>query len=158
MEEKKVGFEKAPKKVNRIGWGMAVLWVLFAGFGDLVNWIPVLGTAVAWAFWGLFTFYLWKTKHGLANPKRAVTELVSLALETFPALQGLPTMIVATIIIIFLSRLEDRTGLNVMPYIKPGAKIRLPRKAPPLNSGGVRAPRKAPPVIDVESEVVEDNE
>lgn len=119
---------------------------------DAVNVIPILGTAMAGCYWIGLTFYLKKTGHGIISWRRLAPTLVSLAIEIMPFLQVLPSIFASTLAIIILSRLEDRTGLNIVKHASP--KMRLPRKPQPLNQDGVRGPRQREPQI---INVTEDN-
>ena len=129
------------QKKNRIGWGMIIGWFLLSGLADLCTLIPFVGTAVGPAYWVLFGFYLWKTGHGLVNWRRAVPGLLSIVGEFIPFVQALPTIWTATILIIILSRLEDKTGIAISQHFSK-RNMRFPDRRRPLNKNGVRQPRK----------------
>ena len=130
------------KKKNRIGWGMIVVLIISAGFVDLANMVPILGGLVTTAYWSAITWYLWKTKHGLFNWKKLASEIISLITEWIPFLSFIPSVIAATIVIIFISRFEDKTGIKLSPG-KITKGITSARKSAPLNSDkGIRKPRQ----------------
>lgn len=134
MEEKNKGY--------RIGWGMIVILLGLASIADLTTLIPIVGDFVGPVFWLGMSWYLWKTGHGLLKPKTFIPEIISLIAEFIPVVQELPTIIAATLAIIIVSRLEDKTGISLLAPISRGQKVRLPSKPPPLNQGGVRQPQK----------------
>ena len=118
------------KPKHRIGWLAIIVLLLVSGIADLTTLIPLVGDFVGPVFWICMSWYLWKTKHGLINWKNLVPELISLVAELIQIVQEFPTIIGATIVIIVISRLEDKTGIKLTP----------PSKIKPLNQGGVRKP------------------
>lgn len=120
---------------------MAFILLGVATIAELITLIPFAGDFVGPAFWVCMSWYLWKTGHGILNPKTFVPELISFAAEMIPAVQELPTIMVATLLIIIVSRFEDNTGISVMNPLSKGQKVNLPKKVIPLNQGGKRAPR-----------------
>ncbi len=129
-------------KKYRIGlWG-SIIFIVAAILFDVLTLIPLVGSFLGWIFWIGASIYLWKTKHGLANWKTLVPKILSVVGELIPGIQSLPTIITATIIIIVISRMEDKTGIKLMPT--PNKKIpgitppRLNRS--PLNNRGIRYP------------------
>lgn len=135
--------EEQPKKKYRIGWFAIIFWVAIAIILDVITFfIPGLGGPIcSIIFFPLFSLYLWKTKHGLINWKNGASQVIGLASEWIPAIQALPVIVVPVIIIIIMSRIEDKTGISIpLPGKKPG--VTPPRiQRVPLNQGGVRAPR-----------------
>lgn len=132
--------DREQNKKYRIGWGMAAVIVFVAAFFDVFNAIPAVGTILAGLYWFSFGIYLWVTGHGLMNPRRLAPGLVSMAIEAFPAIQSLPALTAATIVVIVLSRMEDFSGVNILPNKKG---VRAPDKKIPLNQNGMRLPRRA---------------
>ncbi len=129
------------KKKNRIGFGMIIVLIVSAGIVDIVNIIPIIGGFTTTAYWAAISWYLWKTGHGLFNWKIVIPEIASVVLEWIPYLSFTPSVVVATIGIIFISKFEDKTGISLMP-IAAIKKMTLPRRSPPLNANpGIREPR-----------------
>lgn len=134
--------EESTGKKNRI----STIGILLIGFCaiifELITLIPFAGTLLGWVYWVGLTFYLWKTGHGLANWKLVAPSIISFAAEFFPAVQELPTIVAATIIIVIVSRIEDKTGVRLMPGTKkPGMTPPRGGRPAPLNSGGLRPPQ-----------------
>lgn len=117
---------------TRISNLMAVLLVFIAICADLATFIPLVGDLVAPAYWFAMVIYLWTIGCGFLNARRLATELLSFVLEMIPGLQELPTIFLATILIIVFVRLEDRTGLKLAKPFSEGKR--------PLNANGFRSP------------------
>src|SRR3989344_8145845 len=128
-------------KKHRIGILAIVILVLISGLADATTLIPLVGDFVGPVFWVFMTYYFYKTKHGLLNWKNLAPSIVSFVAEFIPVVQEFPTIIGATIVIIFVSRLEDKTGISLMKPLSQGQKVHLPSRTPPLNQGGIRQPR-----------------
>ncbi len=122
------------KKKYRIGWFSAFILLLLAGTADFISVIPFIGDA----FWVFMAGYLWKTGHGLLNIKRLISGVSSIVIESVPFLSALPSILVATMLIIGFSRIEDKTGIS----LESSAGIRKPNIKMPLNKDGTRLPRK----------------
>jgi hypothetical protein len=133
--------EEGQEKKYRISWKMIIFWVGIAIIIDLLTIIPIVGDIAGPAYWLIFGFYLYKTKHGLVNWKTLAPEIISVAGEMIPVAQALPSILAATIVIFVVSRSEDKTGISILAPLSKGQKVRLPNKIPPLNQGGVRSPR-----------------
>lgn len=131
---------KEQKKKYRIGFGMVFILIMMAGVADIVSLIPFVGTLVGPTFWVVMSWYLWKTGHGLLNWKTIIPEGISVVAEIIPVIQELPTIIVATIVIVVISRVEDKTGISLANPLSKGQKVRLPSRTPPFNEGGIRKP------------------
>jgi len=140
-------------KRYRIGWGAATLLLIIALVFDGLTLIPFVGDAVAWVYWIPAAIYFWRAGLGFANWKIWVPELLSFVAEIIPAVQELPTIVVATFAIIVISRIEDRTGISVNPVktLTPSRMI----KRQPLNKDGVRKPSSG---SDLADEIEEENE
>ncbi len=123
-----------PKKKYRIGGFAIVILLILTLIADFVSIIPFLGDI----FWVFMSYYLFKTGHGLLNMRNLAPTIMSFITESVPFLSSLPSIIAATIVIIIFSRIEDKTGLSVVPknaVIKGAEKI-------PLYQDGKRLPRK----------------
>ncbi|HEY4503557.1 MAG TPA: hypothetical protein VJJ28_00390 [Candidatus Paceibacterota bacterium] len=128
-------------KENRIGTIAILVLIFVSGLADAGTLIPFVGDFVSPLFWTCMTYYLYKIKHGLLNWKIFAPSIVSFVSEFIPVVQAFPTIIGATIAIIFVSRLEDKTGISLMKPLSQGQKVHLPSRTPPLNQGGIRQPR-----------------
>lgn len=126
----------------RISLISGIIFIFTAGIFDILTFIPLVGDFIGWIFWIGASIYLWYTGHGLSNWKIAVPEITSTIAELIPAVQSLPTIITGAIIIFTVSRVEDRTGVKLIPSKKPGVTPpRLNRQQ--LNSKpGIRYPNK----------------
>src|SRR3989344_5330043 len=92
-------------------------------FSLILHAIPVAGTlleaGMAFIFSGLFslTFYIWfKIKDvRFMTWRRIVPQLAALVIELIPILDLLPSRVLSILIIIFLTRLEDKKHLRINP-------------------------------------------
>jgi hypothetical protein len=144
------------KTKYRITFWAGAIFIIVGLIFDLFTLIPFVGDFIGWLFWLGGGYYLYKTGHGLANWKTAVPELISFVAEFIPAVQELPTIFIATIIIVVVSRFEDKTGVSLMPKMsKKIAGATPPRLKPtPVNSEpGVRQPNN---VIELQQPQQED--
>jgi hypothetical protein len=131
-------------KKHRIGWGMFFLILVVAILFDVATFfLPFAGDLIAPIYWGAFSWYLFKTGHGLLNWKTGIAEGLSLLGEMIPVVQALPTICTATAVIFFISRLEDKTGLSIT-QIAGKVKNPMAKRLEPFYKDGVRQPRKAP--------------
>lgn len=115
------------KKTYRIGTLAIVIFLTIAIVFDLFTLIPLVGDFLGWIFWFGASVYLWKSGHGLANWKILTPEIISITGELIPGIQELPTIIASSLIIIIMSRIEDRTGFSLLPKTTK----KLPGTTPP---------------------------
>ncbi len=123
-----------------------IIWLCLAGMFELASLIPLVSGPVTAAFYALLTLYLYKTGHGIVSVRNLSAEFVSLAIEFFPGISFIPSIMAATSVIFVMSRLEDKAGkFHISNNLKkPG--ITPPRKAPnPFNKAGTRLPRQQLP-------------
>ncbi len=137
-------------KINyRLTLGDCAKVVICGGIFDLITLIPIAGDFLGWSFFAGLSYYLFKKGHGLANWKLVAPQVVSTIAELIPAVQELPTILAATIVIVVASRAEDRTGISLVPS-KIGKKIpgrTEPRlKRVPLNQNESRQPTNITPM------------
>ncbi|MEK7463747.1 MAG: hypothetical protein AAB610_01340 [Patescibacteria group bacterium] len=130
------------KKKYRIGIMGIIVFVCFAGIFDLLTLIPFVGSLFGWVYFVIFTIYLAQTGHGFINPKTLVPQVISIVAEFIPAVQELPTILAATIAVIIISRIEDKTGISLMPGAKVGVTAAR-KKINPANKNGRREPVSA---------------
>ncbi|MDQ5893040.1 MAG: hypothetical protein QG640_50 [Patescibacteria group bacterium] len=138
------------KKKYRIGVLGIIVFVCLAGIFDLLTLIPFVGTLFGWVYFVIFTIYLVKTGHGFINAKTLAPQAISIVAEFIPAVQELPTIIAATIAVIAISRIEDKTGISLMPGSKIGVTAAR-KKINPANKNGVRGPMKRPSGPDMDA-------
>ncbi|HTK32979.1 MAG TPA: hypothetical protein VL335_00320 [Candidatus Paceibacterota bacterium] len=124
------------KQTYRLKNGAVALFLMAAGVADLTTLIPFVGDFVGPIFWTLAAVYLWRKGLGLVNAKRLGAELISFVCELIPGVQEFPTIFIASVAIVAMSRIEDKTGFKI-PLKGKGVKGRVP-----VNHDGVRAPQK----------------
>ena len=133
---------------NRLGSNAIVTLIVIAIIVDLLSLIPSVGTIVGPLFWIGAGMYFWKAGLGFINGKRLTTGIISVIMEMILLLQWLPMNLIGIIVIIIITRIEDKTGISLSPL--PVGKAGLPlvqggMRSPkitssPLNQGGIRAP------------------
>lgn len=129
----------------RIGNAGVVLLIAGASLADLLSLIPLVGDVVGPLFWICAGFYFYKQGMGVISMRRAIPTIISFVGELIPVVQELPMILGGIIAVIIITRIEDRTGIQ-LPATKSFTKMNKP-----LNSGGVRAPqRKNPKEQDTE--------
>jgi len=124
------------KKKYKIGNGAVATLIALASLVDILTLIPFVGTFIGWLFWVLVGVYFWKVGLGFVNWRRLAPSIVSALIELFPFAQEFPTIVAAMVIILTLTRIQEKTGLSLLAPLKKGQKIRLPEKIEPLYSGG----------------------
>lgn len=129
-------------KKNRIEFTSIVILIVTAILIDILNLIPILGGIVSTFYWMFVSLYLWKTGHGLINWRSIIPESISVIIEWIPALSFIPTVFISTVIIIIISRVEDKTGISITlggktAGITPKRSTRVPVNGTP----GIRPPR-----------------
>lgn len=132
-------------KKYRMGMLGIVFWLGLAIIADLASLIPFVGSVVGPIFWVIFSIYLWKIGCGFVNARRLATGSLSMVAEIIPGIQELPLVVVGVIIVIFMVRAEDKTGISLTPHSGKitklnGSNARLPEKRVPLNVDGIRMP------------------
>ncbi|MBP6858551.1 MAG: hypothetical protein KBC33_01830 [Candidatus Pacebacteria bacterium] len=137
--------EQESGKKNRISNKAAALLIGSAIIADLLTLIPIVGIIVGPTYWVLINIYLFKSGFGFMNGKRLAASGVSAIAEIIPAIQALPTITLAMIIIVVTTRIEDKTGISVGslssgPHLNSGGVRRAAQKQQPLNQGGTRPP------------------
>jgi hypothetical protein len=121
------------EKKHQIGNLAIVILTILATVADLLSLIPFVGDFVGPIFWIFAGIYFWKSGMGLVNGKRLAASLISLVAEMIPGVQELPTIIAGMIIIIVVTRLEDKTDIKLPATGTASART-------PLNAGEVRMP------------------
>ena len=120
-----------------------------AALGDLLSLMPFVGSFVGPIFWVLTGIYFWIEGMGIMNGKRLATGAISMVAELIPAIQALPSLIVGIIVVIGMSRIEEKTGISLMNLKNNKSRISQngvtpPRlnRAPVNNQQGIRYPNK----------------
>lgn len=146
----------------RLGWGSIFVLMAAAGFADLVSLIPFAGDVVSPIYWFCVAGFLYLKGFGLMNPGRLATQLVGFAAELIPVVQEFPVFLLATALLIILTRVEDKTGIKANfsgrnlndPATMNRNGVRLPSgQNQPLNSGGMRQPSGSRDTSDQEPTV-----
>jgi hypothetical protein len=120
-------------KKHQISNLAVVTLTMLATVSDLLSLIPFVGDFVGPIFWVGASVYFWKSGMGFVNGKRLATGAISLVAEMIPAIQEFPTIVAGMIIIIVMTRFEDKTGIKLPT---PGTSS----TRTPLNVGEVRMP------------------
>lgn len=134
-------------KAHKIPTAAGIILVVVALIADLLTLIPFAGDFVSPIFWVAVSIYFWKRGMGIVTGKQGVAKIISFIAEFFPGIQALPTIFLAMLVIVGVTRFEEKTGLPIssMAGGKPGTKMnvagsRLPTPKVPLNQGGIRPP------------------
>ena len=135
---------------HRIGTIAVFIFVGCALIADLIGLIPFAKDFTATIFWGVSMYALHKKGVSAFNGSKLGAMVISWAAGMIPVIQELPIEITAGIVaIIFISRLEERTGLKTRGSLNSGGR-REPEQDPesrrnqnfrPAVLDGVRAPR-----------------
>lgn len=105
----------------RMKGGTIAILIAVAAFADLITLIPIAGDFVGPVYWICVSILLYMKGFGIFNARRFITSAVSTVAEIIPVVQELPMLLVGTIVLIIFSRIEDKTGMNIMPGKKKGA-------------------------------------
>jgi hypothetical protein len=122
------------KKIGIMGICILIFIALVA---DLLSIIPLVGTIIGPLFWILVAVYLWVKGFGFLNLRRAAPMILSTAGELIPAIQALPTILAGTIALIFILKVQEKTGLSLT---NPTKGTLRPTVSGGLNQNGVRMP------------------
>ena len=132
-EDAGVGDDDAARgETRRITAASAVLMLGTALFYDGIEtvlslilyasiYLAPLEPGIAFLISGLFslTFYIWFTIKGVRfmTWRRILPQLAALVIELVPVLDLLPSRVFSILIIIFLTRLEDRMHMRITPKL-----------------------------------------
>ncbi|HEY0907747.1 MAG TPA: hypothetical protein VGE35_00150 [Candidatus Paceibacterota bacterium] len=111
--------EKKKKKKRRINNGEATVLILMAIIFDVLSLWPAINVVVvviAQAFTALF-FLLNRVNIFSGGYKKLVPYLIACVAEAIPFVSIVPMITVETIVIIGISRAEDKAGISVTPGI-----------------------------------------
>lgn len=121
--------------------GMSILLMGFATICDFFSLIPLVGDAVAPIFWVIVGIYFWSKGMGILNGRKLAVTAISFVAEMIPWVQELPMLLAGITAMLFIIRIEDKTGKSL---IKPMSKgITPPRltRNPFNGQEGIRPPR-----------------
>ncbi len=129
---------------HKISTLAGIILVFLAILADILSLVPLAGTIVGPIFWLVVGLYFWNIGMGVINGKRLATGAISIVAEIIPVIQSLPTITVAIIVIIIMTRIEEKTGISVSSLTKRTPGVTPPRLKPPrLNAEqGIRYPNK----------------
>ncbi len=132
--------EEKGKTKYRVSMPMSVLLMGFATVCDLLSLIPFVGDAVGPIFWIIVGIYFWTKGMGILNGRKLAVAVISFVAELIPVVQELPMLLAGIIAMLFIIRVEDKTGKS---FVKPMSKGITPPKLKrnPFNNDGVRLPR-----------------
>lgn len=128
-------------KQYRIGTVAAGLLIILAIIFDILTLIPIVGDFLGPLFWVMASIYFWKIGMGFVNGRKLAVTLISLVAELIPVIQEFPAILLGIIVVIVMTRIEDRTGVSLSPTKKPGVTAPRIQRAPVNATPGVRPPR-----------------
>lgn len=134
--------EEKGKTKYRISAGMSVLLIAFAVICDLFSLIPFIGDIFGSIFWIIVGIYFWTKGMGILNGRKLAVTAISFVAEMIPVVQELPMLLAGIIAMLFIIRVEDKTGKSLIkPMSKGVTPPRLQRK--PFNGEeGIRPPNQ----------------
>ncbi len=128
-------------KKGDLGTKESIFLILLALVADLSTLIPLVGDFVGPLFWTFITVYFWKKGMGIINWRRFAPSIVSFIAELIPIIQSLPSIVVCMVIIVFLTKIEKKTGISVTNIVNKKIIPKRPIARIPLNIDGSRPPR-----------------
>lgn len=115
--------EQAPKeKKNRIGNSELFMLIPFAVVFDLLSLIPGVNVVVVVIAQFLLALFFRIHKVNVLSKKRLVTFIIATIAEAIPVLSILPALTIETIIMVAITRAEDKTGIQVPGNISVSGK------------------------------------
>jgi hypothetical protein len=108
-----------PEKKHRIGNGEIVMLLVFALIFDLISLIPFVNIAVVIVAQSLMALFF--SMHGVnvLSKRRAIPYILGWIIEIIPAISAIPAITIETIIMIVLTRIEDKTGIDPAGGVTP---------------------------------------
>ncbi len=112
LENKKE--KKAKSKEPRIGAAEIAVLLFFAVFMDILSLIPIANDVVDIVAQSLIAVFFFVNGVNIftGGYKKLVPYIVGWIVEAIPVVSVFPTITIETIIIIIISRIEDRTGIS----------------------------------------------
>lgn len=102
----------APEKksfTNMIGMPEAAVLLFFATIFDVLSLIPIANVTIVFVGQGLMVlFFFFMGVNVFSGPKRIAAYLISTIIEAIPAISMFPSFILETIIIIAVTRAENK--------------------------------------------------
>lgn len=136
--------DKKPKTQYRISIPISIVIMAFATVCDLLSLIPLVGDIVSPIFWGIMAAYFWTKGMGFLNGRRFAVAAVSFVAEMIPAVQELPFILAGAIAVLFMIRVEDKTGISLVKPMSKGVTPARLEKNPFNGQKGTRLPNKRP--------------
>ncbi|MCX6716356.1 MAG: hypothetical protein NTV72_00285 [Candidatus Taylorbacteria bacterium] len=121
------------KTKYRISTTTSVFLVLSAIILDIITFfLPVVGGLVEVVAAVIYGIYFYLKGLGIISGKRVAVVIIDVIAKIIPLIQEIPFNTAAMLAILFMVRVEDKTGINVVAAINPaGAKsIRLKTRNP----------------------------
>lgn len=110
-------------KKERISTTETVGLVAFALICDVLSFIPVANIIIAMIAPIIFGLAFYLNGISLISPKKAMTAGLSLIVEMVPVLSSLPAYTAGVLVIIYLTNVEDKTGVNLTGKLSAKAKM-----------------------------------
>lgn len=104
--------QKKSKK-NRIGTSEAATLLFFAALCDLFSIIPVVNDVLVFLGQGLIALFFFIHGVNIFSKKKVVPYVIASITEAIPAISAFPTFLLETIIIIVITRIEDKKGIKI---------------------------------------------
>ncbi len=120
---------------------MSIGLMIAATVGDLISLIPLAGDIVSPIFWTIVGLYFYTKGMGFFNGRRLAVAAVSFVAEMIPAIQELPFLLAGIIAVLFMIRVEDKTGLSLVKPMTKGVTPPRMERNPFNGQPGVRPPR-----------------
>lgn len=99
-------------KKHRIGIIAIVVLLATALIADLLCLIPIVGDILGPIYWIIASVYFWRAGIGF-NAPRVAASVISTVAELIPGIQELPSIIVCMLVIVVMTRVEDKTGISL---------------------------------------------
>lgn len=141
--------QQGPKE-SKISNTTGALMVATAGILDLISIIPVVGQALA-SVGSFVIFLIWFLILGLplVTPKKLLTTLSAYVIEIIPAISALPAITVGVILMIVLTRAEEKTGIQLLDKKGVPTFGTLAKAGSAVRTAGKMVPKSLPHMNDM---------
>jgi hypothetical protein len=116
--------EEPKKKKGRLGGPEIAVLIFFALIFDLLSLIPIVNDVVVIVGQALMALFFFIHGVNVFSKKNIIQYLAGWVVEAIPAISIFPTFILETIIIIAVTKFEDKTGIEVST--NPADKLKAP--------------------------------
>lgn len=143
------------KKESKISDTTAALMIGTAVILDLISIIPVVGQAFA-SVGSFVIFLIWFLILGLplVTPKKLLTTLSAYIIEFIPAISALPAITVGVILMIVLTRAEEKTGIKLLDKKGVPTFGNLAKAGGAIRAAGTEVVEKNASVLNIAKKVV----